>query len=77
MRKYYIRRKHDVGKKFIKQMTNLLHEDANGKFSLLEIEKTVIAAIENMSVNTYSWWNDFNTKPHLNNELIINFFSNG
>jgi len=58
-------------------MTNLLHEDANGKFSLLEIEKTVIAAIENMSVNTYSWWNDFNTKPHLNNELIINFFSNG
>ena len=73
----YIRRKHDVGKKFIKQMTNLLHEDANGKFSLLEIEKTVIAAIENMSVNTYSWWNDFNTKPHLNNELIINFFSNG
>ena len=67
MRKYYIRRKHDVGKKFIKQMTNLLHEDANGKFSLLEIEKTVIAAIENMSVNTYSWWNDF--KNNLNIEL--------
>ena len=48
-------------------MTNLLHEDANGKFSLLEIEKTVIAAIENMSVNTYSWWNDF--KNNLNIEL--------
>ena len=42
----YIRRKHNAGNKFIKQMTNLLHKDSNGKFSLLEIEKTVIAAIE-------------------------------
>mgnify|MGYP003087604462 FL=1 len=41
----YIRRKHDAGNKFIKQMTNILHEDSNGKFSILEIEKTVIAAI--------------------------------
>ena len=40
----YIRRKHNAGNKFIKQMTNILHEDSNGKFSLLEIEKTVIAA---------------------------------
>ena len=48
-------------------MTNLLHEDANGKFSLLEIEKTVIAAIENVPDNTYGWWNDF--KNNLNIEL--------
>ena len=63
----YIRRKHDAGKKFIKQMTNLLHEDSNGKFSLLEIEKTVIAAIENVPDNTYGWWDDF--KNNLNIEL--------
>ena len=63
----YIRRKHDAGNKFIKQMTNILHEDANGKFSLLEIEKTVIAAIENVPDNTYGWWNDF--KNNLNIEL--------
>lgn len=63
----YIRRKHDAGKKFIKQMTNMLHEDTNGKFSLLEIEKTVIAAIENVPDNTYSWWDDF--KNNLNIEL--------
>ena len=63
----YIRRKHDAGNKFIKQMTNMLHEDANGKFSLLEIEKTVIAAIEKVPDNTYSWWNDF--KNNLNIEL--------
>ena len=63
----YIRRKHDAGKKFIKQMTNMLHEDANGKFSLLEIEKTVIAAIENVPDNTYGWWDDF--KNNLNIEL--------
>jgi putative plasmid recombination enzyme len=48
-------------------MTNILHEDSNGKFSLLEIEKTVIAAIENVPDNTYSWWNDF--KNNLNIEL--------
>ncbi len=63
----YIRRKHDAGKKFIKQMTNMLHEDTNGKFSLLEIEKTVIAAIEKVPDNTYGWWNDF--KNNLNIEL--------
>ena len=63
----YIRRKHDAGNKFIKQMTNILHEDSNGKFSLLEIEKTVIAAIENVPNSTYSWWNDF--KNNLNIEL--------
>ena len=63
----YIRRKHDAGNKFIKQMTNMLHEDANGKFSLLEIEKTVIVAIENVPDSTYSWWNDF--KNNLNIEL--------
>ena len=63
----YIRRKHDAGKKFIKQMTKILHEDFNGKFSLLEIEKTVIAAIENVPDSTYSWWNDF--KNNLNIEL--------
>ena len=63
----YIRRKHDAGNKFIKQMTNILHEDSNGKFSLLEIEKTVIAAIENVPDNTYGWWNDF--KNNLNIEL--------
>ena len=63
----YIRRKHNAGNKFIKQMTNLLHKDSNGKFSLLEIEKTVIAAIENVPDNTYSWWNDF--KNNLNIEL--------
>ena len=63
----YIRRKHDAGNKFIKQMTNMLHEDANGKFSLLEIEKTVIAAIENVPDNTYGWWDDF--KNNLNIEL--------
>ena len=61
----YIRRKHDAGKKFIKQ--NMLHEDANVKLSLLEIEKTVIAAIENVSDNTYGWWDDF--KNNLNIEL--------
>ena len=63
----YIRRKHNAGNKFIKQMTNLLHKDSNGKFSLLEIEKTVIAAIENVPDSTYSWWNDF--KNNLNIEL--------
>ena len=63
----YVRRKHDAGQKFIKQITNLLHEDSNGKFSLLEIEKTVIAAIENVPDNTYGWWNDF--KNNLNIEL--------
>ena len=63
----YIRRKHDAGNKFIKQMTNILHEDSNGKFSLLEIEKTVIAAIENVPDSSYSWWNDF--KNNLNIEL--------
>ena len=63
----YIRRKHNAGNKFIKQMTNILHEDSNGKFSLLEIEKTVIAAIENVPDNTYGWWNDF--KNNLNIEL--------
>lgn len=63
----YIRRKHDAGKKFIKQMTNMLHEDINVKLSLLEIEKTVIAAIEKVPDNTYSWWNDF--KNNLNIEL--------
>ena len=63
----YIRRKHDAGNKFIKQMTNMLHEDTNGKFSLLEIEKTVIAAIEKVPDNTYGWWNDF--KNNLNIEL--------
>ena len=63
----YIRRKHDAGNKFIKQMTNILHEDSNGKFSLLEIEKTVIAAIENVPGNTYGWWDDF--KNNLNIEL--------
>ncbi|WP_146967973.1 plasmid recombination protein [Leptotrichia hofstadii] len=63
----YIRRKHDAGNKFIKQMTNMLHEDANGKFSLLEIEKTVIVAIENVPDNTYGWWDDF--KNNLNIEL--------
>ena len=63
----YIRRKHDAGNKFIKQMTNMLHEDANEKFSLLEIEKTVIAAIENVPDTTYGWWDDF--KNNLNIEL--------
>ena len=63
----YIRRKHNAGNKFIKQMTNLLHKDSNGKFSLLEIEKTVIVAIENVPDSTYSWWNDF--KNNLNIEL--------
>ena len=63
----YIRRKHDAGNKFIKQMTKILHEDFNGKFSLLEIEKTVIEAIENVPDSTYSWWNDF--KNNLNIEL--------
>ena len=63
----YIRRKHDAGKKFIKQMTNMLHEDTNVKLSLLEIEKTVIAAIENVPDNTYGWWDDF--KNNLNIEL--------
>ena len=63
----YIRQKHDAGQKFIKQITNLLHEDSNGKFSLLEIEKTVITAIENVPDNTYGWWNDF--KNNLNIEL--------
>ena len=63
----YMRRKYDAGNKFINQMTNLLHEDSNGKFSLLEIEKTVIAAIEKVPDNTYSWWNDF--KNNLNIEL--------
>ena len=63
----YIRRKHDAGNKFIKQMTNMLHEDTNVKLSLLEIEKTVIAAIENVPDNTYGWWNDF--KNNLNIEL--------
>ena len=63
----YIRRKHNAGNKFIKQMTNMLHKDSNGKFSLLEIEKTVIAAIENVPDSTYSWWNDF--KNNLNIEL--------
>ena len=63
----YIRRKHDAGNKFIKQMTNILHEDSNGKFSLLEIEKTVITAIENVPDNTYGWWDDF--KNNLNIEL--------
>jgi len=63
----YIRRKHDAGKKFIKQMTNMLHEDTNVKLSLLEIEKTVIAAIEKVPDNTYGWWNDF--KNNLNIEL--------
>ena len=48
-------------------MTNLLHEDSNGKFSLLEIEKTVIAAIEKVPDNTYGWWNDF--KINLDIEL--------
>ena len=63
----YIRRKYDAGKKFIKQMTNMLHEDINVKLSLLEIEKTVIAAIENVPDNTYGWWDDF--KNNLNIEL--------
>ena len=63
----YIRRKHNAGNKFIKQMTNILHEDSNGKFSLLEIEKTVIAAIENVPDNTYGWWDNF--KNNLNIEL--------
>lgn len=63
----YIRRKHDAGNKFIKQMTNMLHEDTNVKLSLLEIEKTVIAAIENVPDNTYGWWDDF--KNNLNIEL--------
>jgi plasmid recombination enzyme len=63
----YIRRKHNAGNKFIKQMTNILHEDSNGKFSFLEIEKTVIAAIENVPGNTYGWWDDF--KNNLNIEL--------
>lgn len=63
----YIRRKHDAGNKFIKQMTKILHEDFNGKFSLLEIEKTVIAAIEKVPDNTYGWWNDF--KINLDIEL--------
>ena len=63
----YIRRKYDAGNKFINQMTNLLHEDSNGKFSLLEIEKTVIAAIEKLPDNTYGWWNDF--KINLDIEL--------
>ena len=63
----YIRRKYDAGNKFINQMTNLLHEDSNGKFFLLEIEKTVIAAIEKVPDNTYGWWNDF--KINLNIEL--------
>ena len=63
----YIRRKHDAGKKFIKQMTNMLHEYINVKLSLLEIEKTVIAAIENVPDNTYGWWDDF--KNNLNIEL--------
>ena len=63
----YIRRKHDAGNKFIKQMTNLLHKDSNGKFSLLEIEKIVIAAIEKVPDNTYGWWNDF--KINLDIEL--------
>ena len=63
----YIRRKHDAGNKFINQMTNLLHKDTNVKLSLLEIEKTVIAAIENVPNSTYSWWNDF--KNNLNIEL--------
>ena len=63
----YIKRKHDAGNKFIKQMTDILHEDTNGKFSLLEIEKTVIAAIEKVPGNTYGWWSDF--KNNLNIEL--------
>ena len=63
----YTRRKHDAGNKLIKQMTKILHEDSNGKFSLLEIEKTVIAAIEKVPDNTYGWWDDF--KNNLNIEL--------
>ena len=67
IKRAYIRRKYDAGNKFIKQMTKILHENFNGKFSLLEIEKTVIAAIENVPDSTYSWWNDF--KNNLNIEL--------
>lgn len=48
-------------------MTDMLHEDTDGKFSLLEIEKTVIATIEKMPDDTYGWWNDF--KNNLNIEL--------
>lgn len=48
-------------------MTDMLHEDTDGKFSLLEIEKTVIAAIEKVPDDTYGWWNDF--KNNLNIEL--------
>ena len=67
IKRAYIRRKYDAGNKFINQMTNLLHEDFNGKFSLLEIEKTVIVAIEKVPDNTYGWWNDF--KINLDIEL--------
>ena len=51
-------------------MTDMLHEDTDGKFSLLEIEKTVIATIEKMPDDTYGWWNDF--KNNLNIELENN-----
>ena len=71
IKRAYIRRKYDAGNKFIKQMTKILHEYFNGKFSLLEIEKTVIAAIENVPDNTYGWWNDF--KNNLNIELENTF----
>ena len=67
IKRAYIRRKYDASNKFIKQMTKILHEDFNGKFSLLEIEKTVIAAIEKVPDNTYGWWNDF--KINLDIEL--------
>ena len=67
IKRAYIRRKYDASNKFIKQMTNLLHKDSNGKFSLLEIEKIVIAAIEKVPDNTYGWWNDF--KINLDIEL--------
>ncbi len=67
----YIRRKHDAGKKFIKQMTNRLHKNGNGQHSLLEIEKSVITAIENMPDNTDRWWDNFKDNLSIELENIV------
>ena len=67
----YIRRKHDAGRKFIKQMTNRLHKNGNGQHSLLEIEKAVITAIENMSDNTDRWWDNFKDNLSIELENIV------
>ena len=50
IKRAYIKRKYEAGKKFIKQITNKFHKNGDGQHFLLEIEKADLNMIDVYSI---------------------------